>query len=530
MEGDNVKYIRPQEGYQMKTLSSSADVVIGGGAAGVGKSFTLLLEPLRYKDIEGYGGVIFRRTSPQIVAEGSLWDTSNKIYNLVPGARARRSTLEWEFYVENKKKSKLKFSHLEYEKNIYDWQGSQIPFIGFDELTHFTKKMFFYLLTRNRSVCGVKPYVRATCNPDPDSWVAELIEWWIDQETGYPIPEREGVLRYLVVDGEKYIWGDTSQEVIDRAWYMLEEQVEKSGIDPMHFVKSVTFISGSIYDNKEMLMIDPAYLGNLMAQDEETQAALLKGNWKVVLSDKDVFDYYAFRGCFENNIDVKTGIRYITADIALKGSDKFIVGVWDGWELIDILIMDKSDGKEVIDAIKGLASNYSVQNQHICFDNDGVGSFIDGFIIGAKEFNNGARPFPHPTKPLIDPKTKNPLPENYYNLKTQCYYATGQLVSEGKVIISERVSDKMYDDKQTVRQRFMAERKAIKRDKSDMDGKLCIIPKKQMKIYLNGKSPDLMDMFMMRRRFDYVDNVGQQLPSGNLTNAYRQHSQKYKGY
>jgi len=516
-----INYIRPQEGYQMKTLSSPADIVIGGGAAGVGKTFTLLLELLRHKDVDGFGSVIFRRTSPQISAEGGLWDTSDKVFSLLPGAVPRRSSLEWDFLKGDKRTSKLKFSHLEYEKNIHDWQGSQIPFIGFDELTHFSKKMFFYLLTRNRSVCGVKPYVRATCNPDPDSWVAEFIEWWIDQETGYPIPEREGVLRYLIVDGNNYIWGDSAADVIQKSWHILEEQVTKSGIDPMHFVKSVTFISGSIYDNKALLSVDPAYLGNLMAQDEDTKAALLKGNWKVVISNKDIFDYYAFKGVFDNSYNVKTGIKYITADIAMKGSDKFIVGVWDGWELIDILIMDKSNGKEVIDSIRQLANFYQVQNRHICFDNDGVGSFIDGFIVGAIEFNNNATPFPHPDKPMIDPKTNKPLPENYQNLKTQCYYTVGTLVDEGKVIISEKVANTMYDSKQTVRQRFMAERKAIKRDKEDMDGKLRILPKDQMKVYLNSQSPDLMDMFMMRRRFDFIGNMSQQAPIGNLGNAIR---------
>src|SRR6478736_6432823 len=190
----NVKIITPQEGYQLDFASSPADICIGGGAAGVGKTFSLLLEPIRHKDIEGFGSVIFRRTNTQIRNEGGLWDTSIQLYSCLD-AIPRQSSLEWMFG-----KSKLKFSNLEYEKNIYDWQGSQIPLIGFDELTHFTKKMFFYLLTRNRSVCGVNPYVRATCNPDPDSWVAEFISWWIDQDTGFAIPERRGVLRYLIVD------------------------------------------------------------------------------------------------------------------------------------------------------------------------------------------------------------------------------------------------------------------------------------------------------------------------------------------
>lgn len=498
-----IKYIRPQEGYQLKTLSSKADIIIGGGAAGVGKTFTLLLEPLRHKDVKGYGGVIFRRTSPQITAEGALWDTSEQIYNLVNGANARRSSLEWEFSKNGLKMSKLKFSHLEYEKNIFDWQGSQIPFIGFDELTHFSKKMFFYLLTRNRSACGVNPYVRATCNPDPDSWVADFISWWIDQETGFPIPEREGVLRYLIVDGDNYIWGESYDDVIAKSWHILEEQVKKSGIDPKSFVKSVTFISGSIYDNKELLTVNPAYLGNLMAQDAETQAALLKGNWKVVLSDKDIYDYYAFKGMFENEYDVKTGEKYITADIAMKGSDKFIVGVWDGKELMDLGIMDKSNGKQVIDMIQRFQKEYTIQNRHVCFDNDGVGSFVDGFIVGAIEFNNGGKPLPSQENPARD-KKGNEIPEAYFNLKTQMYYTSGDDVAKGLFKVSEKVANMMYDSKTTIKQRFMIERKAIKRDKVDMDGKLKIIQKEKMKVYLNGDSPDLMDMFMMRKRFDYV--------------------------
>lgn len=492
-ETNNVTIVRPQEGYQMNFACSPADIVIGGGSAGVGKTFSLLLEPVRHKDVKGFGTVVFRRTSPQIKAEGGLWDTSMGVYPDI--ATARESTLEWDFGP-----SKLKFSHLEYEKNIYDWQGSQIPLIEFDELTHFTKKMFFYLLTRNRSVCGVKPYVRATCNPDPDSWVAEFIEWWIDQETGFPMPERDGVLRYFMVDGDKYIWGESKEEVIEKAWFILEPIVQRSGIDPKEFIKSVTFIAGSIYDNKELLSVDPAYLGNLLAQDKETQASLLYGNWKVVLSDNDIYDYPSFLGMFNNLYEVDKNGRYITADIAMKGSNKLMVGAWYGMELVDLMIMDKSNGKQVIDSISGLAIKHKVENKNIAFDNDGVGQFVDGFIEGALEFNNGSTPYPNPEKPLKDAKGKI-MPENYQNLKTQCYYRSGDNVMNGRYRISDHVANMMYDDKMTVRQRFMHERKAIKRAKADMDGKLRIIGKDEMKTKINGDSPDLMDMFMMREVF-----------------------------
>jgi hypothetical protein len=464
----------------MKTLCSQADIVIGGGAAGLGKTYTLLLEFLRHIDIAEWGGVIFRRTSPQIRNQGGLWDTSMGIYPSA-GGRAKESVLEWDF----KRGARLKFAHLEHEKNIFDWQGAQIPFIGFDELTHFSKKMFFYLLSRNRSTCGVRPYMRATCNPDPESWVAEFISWWIDADTGYPIPERDGIVRYFAIDGDTIIWGDSLKEVIEKAWYFLEDAIGSSGLSADNFVKSATFISGSIYDNKELLKVNPQYMANLLAQDEITKNQLFKGNWKVAISDIDLYDYHTFAGMFNNMYEVDKSEKYITADIALKGSNMFDVGVWQGFELIDLKVMQKSDGSEVIEAIAGKARQHKVQNSNIIFDNDGVGGFIDGFIPGSVPFNNGAAP--------IDG-------ENYKNLKTQCYYKSGDRVKQGGYKISEHVANMMYDDKMTVRQRFMHERKAIKRDKADMDGKLCIIPKEKMKAILQGDSPDLMDMFMMRER------------------------------
>jgi hypothetical protein len=266
----------------------------------------------------------------------------------------------------------------------------------------------------------------------------------------------------------------------------LEPLVIKSGLNPRSFVKSVTFISGSIYDNKELLKVNPAYLANLVSQDAETRASLLDGNWKVVVSDQDIYDYAAFLGMFNNVYEVEKSGRYITADIALKGSNKFVVGYWEGNELADMLIMDKSKGNQVIDGIKGMAARHKVQNRFIIFDNDGVGQFVDGFIEGAVEFNNGSSPING---------------ENYEHLKAQCYYKSGDAVGRGEYRVSEHVAAMMYDDKMTVRQRLIYERKAIKRAKADADGKLRIIKKEEMKTKLDGDSPDLMDMFMMHQRF-----------------------------
>ena len=259
------RVIRPQKGPQEKFLATSADIAIYGGAAGGGKTYALLMEPLRYIYTKGYRAVIFRKSYTQINASGGLWDESTSMYVGIHGAIPTKSPkYHWRFA----KKAVLYFDYLGRDDDLNRWQGSQITFIGFDELTHFSERQFFYMLSRNRSTCGVKPYVRATCNPDADSWVARFIAWWIDQDTGYPIKERSGKVRYMARVQNEIIWGDTRQELID------------SGTEPTD-IKSVTFIASTLQDNKILMEKDPSYMANLKALPIVEKERLLYGNWKI---------------------------------------------------------------------------------------------------------------------------------------------------------------------------------------------------------------------------------------------------------
>ena len=266
--------IKPQEGPQTAFMSTPAQIWIYGGAAGGGKSFGLLLSALRYKNVPGFGCTIFRRNFNQIFAQGGLWDESVKIYQGVRGAQPQLSLGRWKFCDRSGKiVSTVKFAHIERDDELPKWQGSQICEIGFDELTHFSEKAFFYMLSRNRSTCGVTPFVRATCNPDADSWVAKLIEWWIDQNTGYPIPERSGKIRWFIRRNEELYWAYTKEEL----WEKFNLVTEEDRAEP----RSVTFIMSRLQDNKELLRINPQYLANLKALSQIERERLLHGNWKI---------------------------------------------------------------------------------------------------------------------------------------------------------------------------------------------------------------------------------------------------------
>ena len=257
--------IGPQKGPQERFLATSADICIYGGAAGGGKTFGLLLEPIRHMNNKNYNAVIFRSNYTQVTSPGGLCDSSGKIYSLVKGAYPLKTPkLHWTF----KSGATVNFAHLGSDSDCQNWQGSQIAMIGFDELTHFSKHQFFYMLSRNRTDSGVAPYVRATCNPDADSWVADFIKWWITPETGYPIPERSGVIRYMVRLNDEIIWGDS------------KEELAAQGYDAQD-VKSVTFIASTLQDNQILMKMDPGYLANLKALPTVERERLLLGNWKI---------------------------------------------------------------------------------------------------------------------------------------------------------------------------------------------------------------------------------------------------------
>src|SRR5690242_18994040 len=105
---------------------------------------------------------------------------------------------------------------MQQDSDVENWKSAQVALIEIDQIEQFSEYQFNGLMSCNRSVCGVRPYIRATCNPEPDTWVARFIEWWIDQDTGYPIHERSGIVRWFIRESEEIFWADTGEELVKR--------------------------------------------------------------------------------------------------------------------------------------------------------------------------------------------------------------------------------------------------------------------------------------------------------------------------
>lgn len=255
--------IKPQP-VQEKFLQSSADVLVFGSGAGVGKTFSLLVDHLRWTEIPEYRGLIVRKSYSQIFSAGGLWDEAKKIYSNFGAYGIKTPNPRFVF----PSGAEVLFKHSNREADVEDnFQGVQADLISIDEAaTGFTLREFLYISSRLRSMTNIDSYIRLTCNPNPNSFIRKMIDWYLkDDDT--PDFSKSGVVRWYIMENNEFIWADTKQELID-----------KFKRQPVSF----TFIPAVLEDNQALLKKEPNYkqkLENLSAQDVE---ALLHGSWAVV--------------------------------------------------------------------------------------------------------------------------------------------------------------------------------------------------------------------------------------------------------
>ena len=291
--------IKPQPGPQTAFLECDADIAIYGGAAGGGKTYALLIDALRLRNVPRGRAVIFRRTTKQLKKAGSVWDTAMELYTQFKGVTYRTTEMDFQFpgggYIS--------LNHMELESNRYDWQGSQVDFIGYDELTQFYETQFWYLVSRMRGSSGIKPWLRATCNPIPiddpvGGWVNRLIEWYYDHDTGYAIPERSGVIRWFYrVDA---VDDDGKDEI---KWYDSKEEAMEANpiMAAIGEPKSFTFICSKLDDNPALLKQNPGYKANLMSMEKVEREQLLMGNWVIRKDMQGVIYHLPSENIFDDN-------------------------------------------------------------------------------------------------------------------------------------------------------------------------------------------------------------------------------------
>lgn len=336
-----------------------------------------------------------------------------------------------------------------------------------------------------------------------------IIYWWNGSEIilkdlfFYPSDPNFDSLGSLEITGA---FIDECNQLVEKAWNIVKSRIryklDEFGLIPkimgscnpaknwvyMRFYKPFkegvlrktrAFVQALLSDNP---YISKHYRDNLMDLDKNSKARLLDGLWEYDDDPSVLCQFESISNLWSNEF-VEKGKRYITADIALHGSDSFVVAVWEGWRVIRLYKIAKIDPDEVVSFLKQVAIEYKVPQSDITYDADGLGSYLMGYLKNAYPFQNGSKPMNE---------------ENYENLKTQCAYKLAEKINKNEIYIA-------VDDYQSL---IIEELEQLKRKDMDKDGKKKMVGKKDIKTTI-GRSPDLLDALLMRVIFDIKPKIQQ---------------------
>ncbi len=237
----------------------------------------------------------------------------------------------------------------------------------------------------------------------------------------------------------------------------------------------MVFIETDVYDNKA---ISTGYYDNLerVLSDEQKQR-LLRNNWDYSNDPTCLCDKDAINDLFYNDFIKPTGVSYISADLAMRGRDRFVAAPWDGLvcDLTKGLDQAQSTGKSIEQDLKTLIIRSNTPRSRVIADSDGLGNYLESYLEGIVEFKGNA----------------SPINDTYSKLKSECGFKLAELINkrEMRIICSPEQRD-----------RITRELSVLKAE-PDAEGKKAIISKKDMKRDLSS-SPDYLDMLLMRMFYE----------------------------
>lgn len=248
-DDDNVVF-KPNEGPQTTFLASDEFQVLYGGAAGGGKSYAMLVDPLRQVHNKNFNGLLVRRTNDEL---RDLIQTSKILYKQVfPTAVWKEREHTWVF----PSGARLWMSFVDKDDDVMRYQGQQFTWVGFDELTQWpTPYAWNYLSSRLRTADPkLKVYQRASTNPGGPG------AWWVKKMFIDPAIPNKAFWAQDMETGETLVDIDPESETYNHPLYKRK------------------FVPAKLKDNP-YLTRDPSYRLTLMAMPEHQRRQLLDGDW-----------------------------------------------------------------------------------------------------------------------------------------------------------------------------------------------------------------------------------------------------------
>jgi phage terminase large subunit len=231
-------------GPQANFLAANEREVFYGGARGGGKTYSLLIAPLRFIEKPMHRALLIRRSMPEL--RDVIFQTQQLYPKAAPGAKFKAQENTWYF----PSGARIEFGYCENLQDVLRYQGQSYSWIGVDELPQYANPDIWHFLRSSLRTTdpSIPLHMRATGNPGNigSAWVKKMFI-----EPAEPNTRITEKIEYEV-DGRT----------------LTSELTRK-------------FISASVWDNPYLTQ-DASYVSMLASLPEVKRKQFLYGDWDVV--------------------------------------------------------------------------------------------------------------------------------------------------------------------------------------------------------------------------------------------------------
>lgn len=429
----------PQKNLQEQVCSCESNLIFMCGAMSMGKTYSMYLKQLYGIDKQSYSGVMISVRLQDSKKGSSIFRDAVEV--LGNFADCEYNSSDYPTFTWKQWNSSVRLIHSNFNAdNPNEWdefkdyaKKVQASYIAIDEATEIKQfKMFTYWFGRNRDASGMTPQMVLSFNPEHTHWSTQMMkdggyigdDWYIK-------PEMIGKTRYFYIEKdtpESIIWGDTAEEVAEKANIHLTEKDIEVGATIHSIVKSFTLFTGEAADNKKLVAATKGQsLGNLHAVGG-TQRSIVKGAYFGPIENEELnVTRQMVHRLWENPWN---GDENIYALLDVSGgdteSDDCPMVILKGNQVIAIKFF-RGDPKELVEFIDSTLLEYNVPVENFAYDATGIGYYLKAYTKGFPVTSN-KRPMQE-----ID-SYGNPITiEPFFNLRSQMLGKMKVMFEKGEI-------------------------------------------------------------------------------------------------